>query len=144
MKNIEFAHQVIKMMPQLHRAAIQGLHQDKQILGMNVHHMVVLDLIKEKGPTNMGNIAKALHLSMSSATAVVDRIVRLGLINRARSSADRRSVIVSFKPKGEQTLERLNRVRLETISNLYAPLDDEERAQYLALLTKVYNNIVTG
>ncbi|MFH1837494.1 MAG: MarR family transcriptional regulator [Candidatus Omnitrophota bacterium] len=111
---------------------------------MSVTHMVVLDLLKERGSCKMGDIAKALHITMSAVTGIVDKMNRIELVKRERSSEDRRIVWVSLLPKGKKIIEKINRERVSAVNTLFSGLMSEEKEEYVRLLRKVYDQLIKG
>ena len=56
----------------------------------------------------IGEVARRLQVVHHSAVELVDRLEELGLIQRRRSSEDRRQVLLSLTPKGERVLRDLS------------------------------------
>jgi len=57
----------------------------------------------------VSDLAKSLHMSLASASALSDRLVRLGYIGRSEDPADRRAVLLELAAKGTRLLSRLER-----------------------------------
>ena len=57
----------------------------------------------------VSDLAKSLHMSLASASALSDRLVRLGYIGRSEDPADRRAVLLELATKGTRLLSRLER-----------------------------------
>ena len=57
----------------------------------------------------VSDLAKSLHMSLASASALSDRLVRLGYIGRREDPADRRAVLLELAAKGTRLLSRLER-----------------------------------
>jgi len=54
-----------------------------------------------------GRVARALGMTLSTTTGVVDRLVAQGLIQRLEDPNDRRAVLLKTTPKGRALLEQL-------------------------------------
>lgn len=108
---------------------------------VTIPQIVILDLLLEKSPCRMTELAKSLGFTRSAATAIVDKMIRLKLAKRERSSEDRRVVKVSILDKGEKTIRRINAERRDAANAIFSPLVKEERRQYLRLLRKIYLNL---
>lgn len=81
----------------------------------------------EGGPT-IGEVAEALLIRHHTATELVDRTQQLGLVERVRSEADARRVLLRLTPRGRGVLRRLTAVHLEELRRLgplLAPVADE-------------------
>lgn len=69
--------------------------------------LAVKGLPPDVEPT-IGEIAQRLHVVHHSAVELVDRLEEQGLVQRRRSSVDRRRVLLSLSPKGERILRELS------------------------------------
>jgi len=73
------------------------------------HHQLML-AVKGKPAgeePRIAYLAERLQIQHHSAVELVDRLGKKGLISRARSSQDRREVLVQLTPRGEQVLREL-------------------------------------
>ena len=57
----------------------------------------------------VSDLAKSLHMSLASASALSDRLVRLGYVGRRSDPTDRRAVLLELAAKGSRLLARLER-----------------------------------
>ncbi|MGZ8769239.1 MarR family winged helix-turn-helix transcriptional regulator, partial [Aeromicrobium sp.] len=62
--------------------------------------MKVLMLLSALNESRMSELASALHLSLSTVSGLVDRLVESGLASRRTDAHDRRQVIVSLTAQG--------------------------------------------
>lgn len=63
----------------------------------------------------MKDLAEQLALTHHAAVQLVDRLAKAGLAARARSSADRRHVLLRLTPEGEARFDRLASRHLEAM-----------------------------
>jgi DNA-binding MarR family transcriptional regulator len=82
---------------------------------------------------NMTDIARWLRRSTNSISMIVSRMVKAGLVKRARDRSDRRVVYVSISSKGENILELANPGCWEVVKAILSPLSYEERRAFLSL-----------
>jgi len=59
------------------------------------------------GTITIGDLAERLLLRPHSATGLVDRLQRLGVVRRGGASEDRRRTVVALTPEGEKLLASL-------------------------------------
>ncbi|MFC1631479.1 MarR family winged helix-turn-helix transcriptional regulator [Candidatus Omnitrophota bacterium] len=104
---------------------------------LNMPQVVVLELLAENGPRQMNELAKVLHLTMSAATAIVDKMTALKLVKRERSSADRRVVNVTILNKGRQDIDRVRQARRDCVNELFSILSEGDKQEYLRILRTV-------
>jgi DNA-binding MarR family transcriptional regulator len=74
---------------------------------MTVAQLRVLLLLHAEGPSQMSSIASSLGIAVSTATGIVDNLVRKGLVTRGADPEDRRLVICTLSPQGEETINRM-------------------------------------
>ena len=60
--------------------------------------MMTVARLKE---ATMGQLSDHMNFPMSTATGIVDRLVKKGYIERGKSDSDRRIVVITLSEKGE-------------------------------------------
>ena len=88
----------------------------------------------------MGDIAKMLNLSVSAITSVIDKMVEMKFVKRKRSGNDRRVVLVALDERGQAMAKKIRQQRKDVFNDLFSPLADQEKEEYLRLLTKIYDH----
>jgi DNA-binding MarR family transcriptional regulator len=99
---------------------------------LSLVHLHVLTILEAGGPQSMSRLADALDVSVASATGIVDRIERRGLVERRPDPDDRRMVVVHLLDHGREIFQQLAQHRREGLTRLLARLTDDELS---ALLT---------
>ncbi|MYI99806.1 MAG: MarR family transcriptional regulator [Gemmatimonadetes bacterium] len=96
----------------LYRLVNMGLRDDGRALGQNeqVNQYKTLMLLADKGPMTVGEIPGFLGCSDASINNILHRLDAKKMIEKARSSHDRRVVICELTPKGRKVLERIDHV----------------------------------
>jgi DNA-binding MarR family transcriptional regulator len=85
----------------------------------------------------MGELAEALGMTPSSASQLVERLVRLGFVERLREEDDRRVVRVVVTTGARRKFDAMLRVRLRALEQLTAALSDPELRTLVELLQKL-------
>jgi MarR family 2-MHQ and catechol resistance regulon transcriptional repressor len=85
------------------------------------------------GPVRITDIARWSGRSTNSISMIIDRMVKAGLVKRARDRKDRRAVFVTITSKAEHALEPATRAGLEFIQETLSPLSDEEKLTFVNL-----------
>jgi len=67
----------------------------------------VLDLIYLRGAVSPGELVTATGLTSGSVTALIDRLVRRGYVERSVDDSDRRKVVVRVRPDAIEPIKRL-------------------------------------
>ena len=78
------------------------LHEHHQI---TIPQVVCLREVYEHGPLPLGKLTKIVGLSNSTVTGIVDRLERQQLLERIRTSTDRRQIHLRMTEKGIQFLK---------------------------------------
>ena len=104
---------------------------------ITVQQMHALHTIARRGAVTMGELAGCLDAaSLSSATQMSDRLVKLGLVERLSDPADRRLVRVAMSPRGRDLLRRREAAWREGVGRALEGLTDEECATLVRLLER--------
>lgn len=86
--------------------------------------------------TSQEVLARALALTQSGATRLVDRLVRDGLVQRERGP-DRRTFAISTTPAGRDAAQAGLHERAEVCAAFLEVLDTSERQAFTGLLEKL-------
>jgi DNA-binding MarR family transcriptional regulator len=109
-----------RLMLALRRSSAAGVLHGQTVarrVGVNSSDLECLDLILMSGPSTAGEIARHTGLTSGAVTGLIDRLERLGLVERTADPADRRKVLV-----------RVREDRIGPIAQLYAPLEKAMQA----------------
>jgi MarR family transcriptional regulator, organic hydroperoxide resistance regulator len=78
---------------------------------------------------------------MSTATGIVDRLVKNGFLVRNRTETDRRIVMISLTKKAEKVIEEIKSIGTRYISLVGDALTAEERAFMYSIFMKIISVI---
>ncbi|CCQ96079.1 putative Uncharacterized HTH-type transcriptional regulator YpoP [[Clostridium] ultunense Esp] len=107
---------------------------------LTVSDFHVLKIIHEESPVNISEIAKRLQVSLSHVTNISDRLINKGLIDRIRSHEDRRVVMLTILPRGEEMMSELQRRRIEYLKHLLENVSDEELEELITIFAKIFKS----
>jgi DNA-binding MarR family transcriptional regulator len=74
---------------------------------MTVAQLRVLLLLHTEGKSRMSSIAGTLGIAVSTATGIIDNLVKKELVTRSADTEDRRVVICGLSPKGQEVINRI-------------------------------------
>jgi DNA-binding MarR family transcriptional regulator len=86
----------------------------------------VLMLLGSKPETRMSELASDLHLSLSTVSGLVEKLVESGLAIRRTDDVDRRQVLVALAPYGISFLDRFQELGKDTLRVLLEQLTVDE------------------
>jgi DNA-binding MarR family transcriptional regulator len=119
----------------------------KKILRMNLDgdadnlnrlHMAVMGVLSTTSVT-MTELAKTLMMTKPQLTHVVDRLVKLGIVERQPDAMDRRVIHVALTDNGRKTFKDMRQKVKEKIKNRLASLTSEELNQMSTALETLRN-----
>ena len=74
---------------------------------MTVAQLRVLLLLHTEGQSRMSSIAGNLGIAVSTATGIIDNLVKKKLVKRSADIEDRRVVICALSPHGQEIINRM-------------------------------------
>ncbi|MFI9327063.1 MarR family winged helix-turn-helix transcriptional regulator [Kitasatospora sp. NPDC052868] len=111
-------------------------------LGMHPTDLQCLNLLSlEGGPVTTGRIADMTGLTSGSATRLVDRLERAGLVARRRDDRDRRRVLVEVVP---EALERFGAVWRDLGADWEEMFREDDEADLAVLLRHMRRTVELG
>ncbi len=90
----------------------------------------------------MGELSSDLDVPLSTATRIVDWLVRANFVERIHDSHDRRVVRVQMTANGEELYQISMEYNRQQIAQLLSNFTTEEQVQMLRLMTKLVNVLV--
>lgn len=105
--------------------------------GLSILQLSVLASLWQTGPElEMSSLAGACGLPASSVTSIVDRLVKLGLVERRHSEVDRRRVLAKITPAGDDVMTRFDVWSRQMLEQMLSRSDTED----IAACLRVFND----
>jgi DNA-binding MarR family transcriptional regulator len=92
-------------------------------------------------PLTMSELSRRLMVSNGNLTALIERLVQEGVVNRDTSPDDRRTQIVSLTPAGKRSLDAMTPEHQQWIAALFSGLSQAERKSLFELLGKLRSSV---
>jgi len=105
--------------------------------GVTGPQLVVLKELSANGGCCVTELTKAVHLGQATATGILDRLEKRGLVRRQRSDRDRRRVLAWLTDAGRQLLADAPPLLQEEFTAELAKLEEWEQTQILSSLQRV-------
>jgi DNA-binding MarR family transcriptional regulator len=102
----------------------RGLLKSWHRHAISLVHVNVLTSLDIEGPLSMRRLAETMDVSNASATGIVDRMEKRGLVERRHDEADRRVVIVCPTEQGRQVFRDIDAHRRLFLGQVLARLTD--------------------
>jgi DNA-binding MarR family transcriptional regulator len=89
----------------------------------------------------MSSIASSIGITLSTATGIVDKMVKKGLVMRSNNLEDRRLVICALSPQGQETINRLWALGQSQIESLLQGLSLDQLKKTIEVAEFLFANI---
>jgi len=94
----------------------------------------ILVVVASRGPCSLGGVAEAVGLHVSTASRTCDRLVAMGLLDRAASANDRRNLELTLTPGGEALVGRALRARRAALEPVLGKLTARQQRRLTTAL----------
>ncbi len=106
----------------------RGLFRAWHRHALSLVHLNVLTALAAEGPLSMRRLAETMDVSDASATGIIDRLEKRGLVERRHGTEDRRTVLVYPTSASDQVLRDMAAHRRGVLTRVLAELSEEELA----------------
>ncbi|GGH20805.1 DNA-binding transcriptional regulator, MarR family [Cribrihabitans marinus] len=105
--------------------------------GLTAAQFRVLQVVAEKGQTTAKEISQQMRVSQATVTALVDKLVGHGLVQRIKSLTDRRQINIVITETGRRTIESAPDALQQRYVREFTALSDWEQSMIVAVLERV-------
>jgi DNA-binding MarR family transcriptional regulator len=102
------------------------VHRD---LDLTYNQYKTLAALRAGGALSLDALRRELRVAASTASEMVERLVRLGLVRRAVPPDNRRSLSIAVSPRGERYLASLESSLVDNYRRLLGELPPRDRAR---------------
>ncbi len=90
----------------------------------------------------MNQLAEVLGISKANASGLVDRLVKKKLVERDRSTEDRRVVLVQLTPAGVKMAQHLARLNRQGLLKMMRRIPDQNLKVFIDTLEQLAQGLV--
>lgn len=120
------------------RSFLLDLSNDLNDGSVSYAQFFLLGYLAKEDFLTMTDIAKKMGHSTAAATGLVDRLEKLGYVQRLHAADDRRKVMVQITRKGIELVKRLRNTIAKSITSVMADgSDDSDSGQREAVRTEL-------
>lgn len=122
--------------PELSKDIISYIEKIKDLLSIDIFPNILMDctkneiltlwLLYRKREVNMSQAAEYIGVPLNTATGIIARMEKRGLVIRERSMEDKRVVIIRFGAEGEKLIQAVIKEMIYYAGKIFASLDSEE------------------
>ncbi|MEZ5334800.1 MAG: MarR family transcriptional regulator [Methanolobus sp.] len=111
---------------------------------LSLNAYVYLKKIHSLSNPSLSELARSMHVTKPSASAMVHKLKGRGLVRITPSMRDKRVTLLSLTEKGMQLIEIQDIADTKLYSKIREILDDDEFSLFVKLLNKIDTNLVGG
>jgi DNA-binding MarR family transcriptional regulator len=130
----ELLDEMTSWSPRDRGGVFKNWHRD----ALSLVHLNVLSALEAEGALSMRRLAEAMDVSDASATGIVDRMEKRGLVQRRHDTDDRRVVLVYPTEAGGQVFVNIAAHRREGLARILTELTAEEIAGLLVGMRAIH------
>lgn len=112
--------------------------------GLTVAQLVVLEIVAASGEVSPSRIAQEAGVGHATATSLIDKLERRGLVKRTRGSTDRRMVWVNVTDAGKRMLAEVPNPLQRVYSQQFDKLAGWEQAMIVSALERIATMLDAG
>lgn len=126
--------QAIELLPEIGKSLYFAVARHPAMQGISLGHLKALGFLYHHAPCAVRDVAEGLGISMPSGSETVDRLVELGMVERAVDPLDRRRAVVALTPEAHRLGTEVRDVRRRQVRAAMERLEPAERPVFLRAL----------
>lgn len=108
------------------RSCILSLSSELNRGNVSFPQFFLMAYLSSEDYLTMSDIAKKMGHSTAAATGLVDRLEKLGYVERMHAAEDRRKIMVRITSKGTDLVSKMRREIALNLADTMAEMDEEE------------------
>lgn len=112
--------------------------------GLTIGQPKILDYLLTHDGAEQKEIARGCHIEPGTLTTLLNRMEKIGLLERRMLNGNRRSLFVFLTETGKDKAAAVREAFDEIERKAFQGLSEEERRIFLDTFIKLYNNTVMG
>ncbi len=108
------------------RSCILNLSNELNRGNISFPQFFLLAYLSSEDYLTMSDIAKKMGHSTAAATGLVDRLEKLGYVERIHAAEDRRKIMVRITNKGTELVAHMRKEIATNLADIMADMDEEE------------------
>lgn len=129
--------QLLVALRKIIRAIDMRSRQLSKEVGLTGPQLLILHKVGKQKGVMVREIAEDINLSSATVTSILDRMEARNLVQRIRSTEDKRKVGVFLSEAGEKALETAPMPFQEHFTNRFKSMEEWEQSQMVATLQRI-------
>lgn len=114
------------------------------LMDCSKNEMLALVHVYRAGETSMSRLAEYVGVPLNTATGIVNRLEKRGLVQRWRSEQDKRVMVVRITKQGSGQVASVMESVGSIVGRIFAGLTDEERQVLLKVIGRLPSLLAEG
>jgi DNA-binding MarR family transcriptional regulator len=136
-KSFDFAKAPAHLIRRTHQIAVALFMEEAASFGLTPVQFAILNALIDEPGQDQVSLAARVAFDAATSGSVIGRLESKGWVRREPDAQDRRRKRLWITPEGRAIALKMRRAAGNTQQRLLAPLDEREREQMAALLTKL-------
>ncbi|MFY4773951.1 MarR family winged helix-turn-helix transcriptional regulator [Metabacillus sp. RGM 3146] len=120
---------------------VSTMISEKVLEELTIEQYQVLRYIINHSKCRSSELSEVCGVNKSATTAMIDRLVAKGFVDRTRDESDRRGVFLASTEKGHAVFEKGEQQIEHFVSSYLNVLSEEEIETFLSVYEKIYSRI---
>jgi DNA-binding MarR family transcriptional regulator len=125
----DFYGEMMQWLATFAHRSLEDFHRFTRDAGLTMLQMNVLMRLHYRGACEMNGLIDTMLTSKAAVSQMVDRLIQLGLVERAESLEDRRAKMVSLTRAGQKIVADSIRAREQWLQAVGGRLTEQQKAQ---------------
>ena len=137
MNKQQYIEQLFTTMGQFRKLMETHTHTTREERTATIMQYSALKFLKHNKNSTVGKLAAHLQLSKSSATQLVERLVKIGLVERIDDKNDRRIIHLIITPVGDRKIIQLRKKFVDRMAKIFSNIPEEDIKELIRIHTKL-------
>ena len=136
-RKVDSYQQLLIALRRINKATDMGAKRLAKDTGLTTPQLLVMQAISDAASLAVGEVARAINLTVATTTSIVNGLERKGLLQKRRDSTDKRRVIVSPNMDGRRLIQEAPKTLQDLLAQRFNALETWEQSFVLAALQRV-------
>jgi DNA-binding MarR family transcriptional regulator len=111
----------------IQRSSADGKNSGEKAPKLTLNQFRALSVIRDRRECSVNDLANRLVTAQSTASQLIDRLVKAGYITKGTFAGDRRRMVVTLSRLGVQMLEQRRKSLIHEYAHILAKLDEADQ-----------------
>jgi DNA-binding MarR family transcriptional regulator len=137
MRKMDNYQQLLIALRRINMATDIGAKRLAKDTGLTTPQLLTMQAVSEAASLTVGEVARAINLTLATTTSIVNGLERKGLLEKQRDLTDKRRVFVSPTAAGMRLIQEAPKTLQDLLARRFGSLEPWEQSFMLAGLQRV-------